>query len=337
MLYFLFSIWHVLSLCSTSSCCAFIAANVRYVYFFLLVPFVFFVFRDFGGDISLTLITSMVLYQWPRNKIKPQKTPISEILFLMFCIGPCTLTLSPGPQNKHNPKPPTPENRSGLLYNALNHVLKGLFLQCFSNINRICPQNRPSTKTITLHNAQNKTWCFGNGLLWQMKTFMLTKKHTPEKTNKQNIRKGIWKTNKTGNPPKTERIDEKMPFKCNIWFCFFCETKSTERRQEIAANKQGRRKNKKQGRKKNKKTRKKKERERASDEEKWKKPRRTSARQRRTNHQTDPFAGEKQSFPKRSEKTHQKLRRLKDNCPKTHVQCGVAPNPKKRANKRENT
>ena len=100
-----------------------------------------------------------------KNKIKPQKTPISEILFLMFCIGACTLTLAPGPHNNRNPKPSTAENRMCLLYNALNPVLKCLFLQCFSNINQICPQNRPLTKTITLHNAQNKTGCFRNGLL----------------------------------------------------------------------------------------------------------------------------------------------------------------------------
>ena len=136
-----------------------------------------FAFRYVFVDL-FTLITSMVLYQWPKNKIKPQKTPISEILFLMFCFGACTLTLSPGPHNNRNPKPSTPENRICLLY-VLNHVLKCLCLQCFSNINQICPQNRPKT-TITLRNAQNKTWCFRNGLLWKMKTFMLTKTHNWE-------------------------------------------------------------------------------------------------------------------------------------------------------------
>ena len=67
-----------------------------------------FVFRCVFLDL-FALITSMVLYQWPKNKIKPQKTPISEILFLMFCFGACTLTLSPGPHNNRNPKPSTPE------------------------------------------------------------------------------------------------------------------------------------------------------------------------------------------------------------------------------------
>ena len=51
--------------------------------------------------------------------------------------------------------------------------------------------------------------------------------------------------------------------------------------------------------------------------------------------QNNPFSGEKQCFCKKTRKNPTKIRRLKANCPKTHVQCGVAPNPKKKANKRE--
>ena len=116
---------------------------------------------DFSGPAPLT-----------KNKIKPLNTSIPEILFLMFCFGACTLTLSPGPHKNRNPKPSTLENRICLLHNALNPVLKCLFLQCFSNINQICPKNRPLTKMITLHNAQNKAECFRNGLLRKLKTFL---------------------------------------------------------------------------------------------------------------------------------------------------------------------
>ena len=152
-------------------------------YLFLLFSFCFPAFFLGGGGVIhlFTLVTSMVLYQWPRNKVKPQETPISEILFLTFCLVACTLTLWPGPHKKRNPKPPSPENRSGLLYNALNHVLKRLFLQCFFEHQPNLPSKSAVQKTLTLHDAQNKTWCFRNGLLWKMKTVVLTKTHNWKK------------------------------------------------------------------------------------------------------------------------------------------------------------
>ena len=113
---------------------------------FLTCSFYFlFVFRVFflGGGISFYINHFNGPVPMTKNKIKPQKTPISEILFLMFCFGPCTLTLSPGPHKKRNPKPSTPENHIGLLCNALNHVLKCLFLQCFFEHQPNLPSNRP--------------------------------------------------------------------------------------------------------------------------------------------------------------------------------------------------
>ena len=64
-------------------------------------------------------------------------------------------------------------------------------------------------------------------------------------------------------------------------------------------------------------------RERYNDKEKWKKPRRTKGRNWEMN-QNNPFFRRKDSVKKKG---------LKANCPKTHVQGCVAPNPKK--NKRE--
>ena len=81
-------------------------------------------------------------------------------------------------------------------------LLKCLFLQCFLNINQICPPNRPLTKTITLHNAQNKSECFSNGLLWKMKTFMLTKTHNWKNERNKNKKKGFERQSKTGNLKK---------------------------------------------------------------------------------------------------------------------------------------
>ena len=135
-----------MSLCSTFPCCTFSVANVRFVLAVLLVPFVSFLFsRLFLGRGYSSFYISHFKGPVPmtKNKIKPQKTPISEILFLTFCLVACTLTLSPGPHYNRNPKPSTPENRICLLYNVLNHALKCQNLQCFSNINQICPQNRP--------------------------------------------------------------------------------------------------------------------------------------------------------------------------------------------------
>ena len=64
-------------------------------YIILNLSFCFPLFFFGGGVIHLfTLITSMVLHQWPKNKIKTLKTPTSEILFYMFCFGACTLTPS---------------------------------------------------------------------------------------------------------------------------------------------------------------------------------------------------------------------------------------------------
>ena len=137
-----------------------------------------FVFRYFfgGGGIQLfALITSMVLHQWPKKQDQNTENPniwFCHLKFFVFDVPlwglhPHTVS-SPGPHNNRNPKPSTPENRTCLLDNVLNPVLKCVFLQCLSNINQICPQNRPLTKMITLHNAQNKT-----GYNWWKKTFQM--------------------------------------------------------------------------------------------------------------------------------------------------------------------
>ena len=73
------------------------------------------------------------------------------------------------------------------------------------NINQICPQNGPQ-KTITLHNAQNKTWCFRNGPLWKMKTLMLTKTRKWKNKKNTNKKKGFERQRQTGNtPPKKQK------------------------------------------------------------------------------------------------------------------------------------
>ena len=185
----------------------------------------------------------------PVTKKQDQNTEnpnIWNFCFTCSALGPApSHFLSPGPQNNRNPKPSTLENRTSLLDHVLNPVLKCLFLQCFSNINQICPQNRPLTKMITLHNAQNKTGCFRNGLLWKMKTFMLTKTHN-WKNEKTKLRKGFWKTKQNRKPQKTKIIDEKKPFKCII----FSWNKHKETRQTKTTKKQGRRQStRKQGKK----------------------------------------------------------------------------------------
>ena len=108
-------------------------------YFILLFSFCF----PLCFFCCLTFMTSVVLYQWPKTWTNHWKPQCLKFLFLMFCFGACALTLSPGPHNNRNPKPSTPENRICLLHNALNPVLKCLFLQCFSNINQMCPQIGP--------------------------------------------------------------------------------------------------------------------------------------------------------------------------------------------------
>ena len=102
-------------------------------YLFLLFLFVFRSVFFWGGGVYSSFYINHFNGPVPmtKNKIKPQQTPISEILFWMFCLVACTLTLSPGPHQNRNPKPSTPENRICLHYNVLNHVLKCLFLQCF--------------------------------------------------------------------------------------------------------------------------------------------------------------------------------------------------------------
>ena len=214
-----------------------------FVFAVLFLPFVFccspLCFFLGGGIHLFTLITSMALHQWPKNKIKPQKTPISEILFLMFCFGVCTLTLSPGPHNNRNPKPSTPENRIYLLHNALNPVLKCLFFTVFLNINQICPPNRPLTKTITLHNAQNKTECFRNGLLWRMKTFMLTKTHNWKNEKKQKTRKRDLKDKTKQETPQKQKYLMKRCLSNVIFDVFSLWNKRKETRQERTTKKQG--------------------------------------------------------------------------------------------------
>ena len=242
-----------------------------------------------------------------KNKIKPLKTPISEILFLMFCFGACTLTLSPGPHNNRNPKPSTLENRISLLHNALNPVLKCLFLQCFSNINQICPQNRPLTKTITLHNAQNKAECFRNGLLWKMKTFMLTKTHN-WKNEKTKLRKGIWKDKTKQETPKNRNKLMKRNLSNVIFFRETNAKKQGKKKQQ--KNKEG--ENQQESKEKTKKTRNKIERDRE-----WKRKSERSQGEKKGRHwemnKITRFQGKNSVFVK--DKKHKILRRVEGQQP----------------------
>ena len=66
-------------------------------YIFLLISFCFPLCFFLGGGVIhlFTLITSMVLHQWPKNMIKPQKTPISEMFVfdvLLWGLHPHTCT-----------------------------------------------------------------------------------------------------------------------------------------------------------------------------------------------------------------------------------------------------
>ena len=104
--------FHVVPLCSCFSRCTFFVAKVWFVFDVLHFPFDFLLFSVmffFGeGVIHLfTLITSMVLHQWPKTWWNHRKPQYLKCLFLMFCFGACTLTLSPGPNNNRNPKPST--------------------------------------------------------------------------------------------------------------------------------------------------------------------------------------------------------------------------------------
>ena len=247
--------FHVVSLCSCFSSCTFFVANVWFVFDVLLFPFVFRFVVLLGGGGGYSFLHSSLQWSCTNDQKHDQTTENPQylkFLFLMFCFGACTLTLSPGPHNNRNPKPSTLENRICLLHNALNPVLKCLFLQCFSNINQICPKHRPLTKMITLHNAQNQAECFRNGLLWKLKTFMLTKTHNWKKTTKnKKLREGIWKAKQKGNPKKTEIIDEK-----NLWNVIFSWNKRKETRQERTTKQQGR-KNQQERKKQKNETRKK--------------------------------------------------------------------------------
>ena len=130
----------------------------------------------------------------------------------------------------------------------------------------------------------------------------------------------------------------------NVIFCLFHETKARETRQErTTKNKEAKKKeegqtNKKQEtrkferdreRERTKKEKRKSERsqgERKGDTEKWTK--------------NNPLSVGKQCFCKKTKRTPPpppKKEGLKANCPKTHVQGGVAPNPKKNAHKRRKT
>ena len=63
---------------------------------------------------------------------------------------------------------------------------------------------------MTFHNAQNKNWCFRNGLLEKMETLML-------KTQLKKWKKKDLKDKTKQETTKTEIIDEKKPFKYHIW------------------------------------------------------------------------------------------------------------------------
>ena len=169
------------------------------------------------------------------------------------------------------------------------------------------PSKAALKKTITLHNAQNKTWCFRNGLLWKLKTFMLAKTHN-WKNKKTKIRKGIWTTKQNRKPSKTEIIYEKKPFKCNIWCCFFCDTKAKKQgNKEQQKNKEG--KNKQESKEEKKKTRNKKERERERERERETesekgavKEAKEKERETLRNEQHNPFSVEIQCFCKEKTK-----------------------------------
>ena len=173
-----------------------------------------------------------------------------NVCFWCSALGPApSHFLSPGPHNNRTLKPSTPENRTSLLHHVLNHVLKCSFLQCFSNINQICPQNRPLTKMITLHNAQNKTGCFRNGLLWKMKTFMLTKTHN-WKNEKNKIKKRVLKDKKKQETRKNKNNWWKETFQM-LSVCRETNTKKQGKKKQQKTrkekiNKKARKKHKKQ-------------------------------------------------------------------------------------------
>ena len=89
------------------------------VFFFFAVV----VFHCFFPALSLFCsLLFILLFVFPafslcvtKTQIKSQKTPISEILFLMFCFGACILTLSFGPYNNpYSAQRTTPQNGSCL-------------------------------------------------------------------------------------------------------------------------------------------------------------------------------------------------------------------------------
>ena len=164
------------------------------------------------------------------------------------------------------------------------------------------PPNRPFKKTITLHNG--KTECFGNGLLWELRTFMLTKTHNWKNERNNNKKKGIWKTKQNRKTQKTEIIDEKKPFKCNL----FSWNKRKETRQERTTKKQGR-KNQQENKNKQKKQE---TRETESEKGKVKKPRRKKGRHWEMNKITC-FQGKNSVFAK--DKTHKILRKVEGQQP----------------------
>ena len=111
-------------------------------------------------------------------------------------------------------------------------------------------------KTITFHFAKHMSsknnlllqspldlkFVFSTCLVWNLRTFMLNKKHNIKSGKKTKIRKGIGKR-KQDRKPKKERIDEKKP--CNIifWCCSFHEAQAKKKEKERKRQKQGTKRN----------------------------------------------------------------------------------------------
>ena len=167
VLLYIYLLCYKCGICPCSVTCSFC--------FPLCFLFVLFLFgRQGWGWVTdfLTLLTSVVLHHWQKtrsNHWTPQ--------FLKFCCW-CS-ALGPAPSHFHLARIITvtlnpPPLKIVYVYFIMLLILcwNAYFYSVFSNINQICPKNRPLTKMITLHNAQNKAECFRNGLLWKLKTFL---------------------------------------------------------------------------------------------------------------------------------------------------------------------
>ena len=198
-----------------------------------------FVFRYvfFGGGVIhlFTLITSMVLHQWPKTWWNHRKPQYLKCLFLMFCFGACTLTLSPGPHNNRNPKPSTLEIVFVYFIMLLILCWNAYFTVFFEHQPNLPPKSALNKNDNFAQCAKTKPSVL-EMFLWKMKTFMLTETHN-WKNDKNKIKRRDLKGKTKQETPKNR----------NNWWknlsnvIFFLWNKRKETRQERTTKKQGRR------------------------------------------------------------------------------------------------